>query len=574
MYLAKLTIAGFRKLHELELTFRPGLNVLIGPNNVGKTAVVDSLRALLSSTDEGALRVDEYDLHIDGLGNKARCITFEYIFRDLSDDEEADFHTALKPEPSVSGGATKYEAHLTVRYDVISGGRRLRPKRWCGDHEENAVTSDMLENLRAVYLQPLRDPASGLRPSRSSQLARLIEMLADDVSKTDIVQMLNNFEDTLAKTPPMEKTRAAVVTQHENMLGPVLKQAVSIGLTPPDFQRLAARLALSVEALDVEQNGLGYNNLIYMAVVLGELSLNPDAAYKALIVEEPEAHLHPQLQAVLLQYLQSKEVPAAGEKAVQVFVTSHSPNFASIASLDSIGCVHQSVDGAKAFFPRDVAFDKTKKEKLQRYLDVTRAELFFARCIIFVEGTAELFLVRAMATRLKVDLRKQSISILSTEGLNFDCFLPLFGEKSLNIRAAVITDADPPGKYPHLDDTLCLSDAASSIFKSESNYVKPFFALKTLEYDLALHEDNQARMLTALEELHPDIGKNLRSEVEAAKKNDRAKVLFSGMFERSEGKNIQKGKYAQALAQVILSDGAKFVVPNYIKHAIEFVTKD
>jgi hypothetical protein len=111
------------------------------------------------------------------------------------------------------------------------------------------------------------------------------------------------------------------------------------GLTSPDFQRLAARLSLTVDSLDIEQNGLGYNNLIYMAVVLSELSLNPDAAYKALIVEEPEAHMHPQMPAVLLQYLESKEKPEPNEKAVQVFVTSHSPNFAAIAKIDTIGCL-------------------------------------------------------------------------------------------------------------------------------------------------------------------------------------------------------------------------------------------
>lgn len=100
MYLASLTIEGFRRLEKLELRFREGLNVLVGPNNAGKTAVVDALRVLLSTGDEGALRVTDYDLHVAASGEKAAQTTFKYIFRDLNEEEEADFLTALKPEPN------------------------------------------------------------------------------------------------------------------------------------------------------------------------------------------------------------------------------------------------------------------------------------------------------------------------------------------------------------------------------------------------------------------------------------------------------------------------------------------
>lgn len=52
MYLAQLKISNFRKLAEADLQFQPGLNVIVGANNVGKTAVVDALRALLAGHDE------------------------------------------------------------------------------------------------------------------------------------------------------------------------------------------------------------------------------------------------------------------------------------------------------------------------------------------------------------------------------------------------------------------------------------------------------------------------------------------------------------------------------------------
>lgn len=575
MYLAKITIEGFRKLAKLELEFRAGLNVFVGANNSGKTALIDALRSLLSTSDEGALRVGEADLHVNTAGLRALEITFSYVFRGLSVDEEADFIAALKPRLDTDGKHVEYEARLTARYSAVDSGGRLRPKRWCGDHEENAVTSDMLEDLRAVYLPPLRDPASGLRPSRNSQLARLVLRLSDKDTRQDVEGALKTFDAALTAQKPVADTQKAITDRHEEMLGLVLKQALKVGLTPPDFQRLAARLSLAVENMEVEQNGLGFNNLIYMAVVLSELSLNPDAAYKALIVEEPEAHLHPQLQAVLLDYLQSKEIPANGEKAVQVFVTSHSPNFASLANLDSVGCVHQGKDSVRAFFPREVVFDKTKKEKLQRYLDVTRAELFFARRLILVEGAAELFMMAVLAQKLGIDLKRQSVSVLSTEGLNFDAFIPLFGEKALNVAVAIVSDGDPSEDcYPSFEGNVEMSAAAMSIQAKANVFVQPFFARKTFEYDLALHPENHPAMLQGLEELHPSIAKELKKVVAEAPEKGKAKELFCGMFERPAGKhNVQKGAYGQALAQVVASGSATFIVPPYIRSALDYIVK-
>jgi putative ATP-dependent endonuclease of the OLD family len=567
VYLTKLKIKGFRKVHLAEMPFRPGLNIVVGENNAGKTAVIDALRALLSTAEDGTLRLDETDLHQAADGTRATEIIFHYMFEGLSLTEEADFAAALQPS-----GAGTYAAHFGVRYTTTNGGR-LRPKRWCGGHEESTLSSEMLDDLRAVYLPPLRDPASGLRPSRSSQLARLFTRLASPVQRDSIKELMRDFERELEKEAPVANTQSAIEKQHDTMLGNELKQHLSVGLTSPEFYRIASRLQIAVDAFDVEQNGLGYNNLIYMAVVLSELETNPDAAYRALVIEEPEAHLHPQLQGVLLQFLQSKEKAVEGTSAVQIFVTSHSPNFASIADVDTLCCVYQTPIGVKAFSPRSIEFNPpSKKDKLQRYLDVTRAELFFARKVILVEGSAELFIIDALAKKMGFDLKRGSVSLLSTEGLNFDCFLPLFGDDALNIRVAVISDADPPAEsFPLARDPLELSAAAKTLV-STSPWVQTFFAKKTLEYDFALHKNNHDVMLTALKDIHPLIGKDVEDKVNAAADDLKARELFKGMFKRDSGNDVQKGRYAQALAAVI-AKSKTVEMPGYIREALEFITK-
>jgi putative ATP-dependent endonuclease of the OLD family len=627
VYLAILKITNFRKLRDVKLHFQAGLNVIVGANNAGKSAVVDALRALLAGHDDPYPRLTVEDRHRPNEGAAAGSIDFHFVFRDLDHNDEADFLAALQV-----GNDGLMEAHVHVRYSDADQAGRFRVKRWCGEHEDIQLSSDMMENLRGVYLQPLRDASQSLRPSRNSQLSRLLHLLTDEDGREGINVVLRDLDVQLKQHPPIMNTQRAIVARHGLMLGGQLAQSLAVGLSASDFQRLSARLSLSVDSFDIEQNGLGFNNLIFMAVVLSELAKNPDATFRGLIVEEPEAHLHPQLQAVLLRYLTSLQA-VAGEKPVQLFVTSHSPNFASSSNLDSLVCLVEADGDINAFFPRDIHFEKGKREKLERYLDVTRAELFFARRVIFVEGAAELMLVDALATRAGFDLRSHGVSLISVEGLNFDSFLPLFGEAALKIPVALITDADPRtdavevmkvdvkevdgkgieafgdaaadegdddegddeegdddepvvavgdgegkkpkkrktiGLYPALGQVVVVSPNTAKMKKLEDRYVKVFHGVKTLEYDLALHDNTREAMLTALADPHPSIAKALRRTLEAEPDNTgKAKLLFRGMFERDQN-NVRKGRFGQALAHVI-SEGAVCTVPDYIVRAVKHV---
>lgn len=604
MHLAKLVIKNFRKLKHAELSFQTGLNILVGGNNVGKTAVVDALRALLAGHDEPYPRLSEDDVHRPNGGTASGDIVFEYVFSGLSLEDEADFLAALVP-----GASGKLEAHINIRYSDADKAGRLRAKRWCGENEEVGLTADMMENLRGVYLPPLRDASQGLKPGRTSQLARLLQLLSDDAGIDGINMALQELDGKLKAHLPIVNTHEAINTRHKTMLGKQLAQLLDVGLSASDFKSLKSRLSLLVDSFEIEQNGLGFNNLIYMAVVLSELAKNSDSCYRSLIVEEPEAHLHPQLQAVLLQYLQSLQA-VEGEKPVQLFVTSHSPNFASIADLDSLVCLVDTGAAVETFLPRSIAFEKGKREKLKRYLDVTRAELFFARRVIFVEGAAELMMVSALAKRINCDLRQHGVSLISVEGLNFDSFLPLFGDAALKIPVAVLTDADPvppkaepqaevgavvfastplpapvaesPGAFEEVDedddtepvypapgDIITVSANTAKMKSCEDTYVKVFHGLKTFEYDLALEATNRTAMLKALAELHPRIAKSLTITVDAAVGDrDKAQALFCGMFERPKN-NVQKGSFAQSLAQVISDEKVAFTVPTYIQAAIK-----
>ncbi|WP_216822454.1 ATP-dependent endonuclease [Pseudophaeobacter sp. EL27] len=152
MYLASLSIKNFRRIKTATIEFAPGLNIIVGPNNIGKTAVVDALRSLLAGTDDPYPRFSVDDVHLPRGGAATGDIVFDYIFKELSLDDEADFLHGLKVD-----SAGKAEAILRVTYGDADKSGRLKSRKMCGVHQSSAMTATMLENLRSVYLQPLRD---------------------------------------------------------------------------------------------------------------------------------------------------------------------------------------------------------------------------------------------------------------------------------------------------------------------------------------------------------------------------------------------------------------------------------
>jgi putative ATP-dependent endonuclease of the OLD family len=151
--------------------------------------------------------------------------------------------------------------------------------------------------------------------------------------------------------------------------------------------------------------GLGSNNLLFMACEL-LLMAQEDEGNKLLLIEEPEAHLHTQRQLWVMKYLQEQAV----EKGVQNIVTTHSPNLASAISLDNM----VMIQNGHAF---SLAKDETELEPsdyrfLERFLDVTKANLFFARGVMIVEGDAENILLPTLARLIGRDFPEYGVFLV------------------------------------------------------------------------------------------------------------------------------------------------------------------
>ena len=223
-----------------------------------------------------------------------------------------------------------------------------------------------------------------------------------------------------------------------------------------------------------------------------------DEDNKLLLIEEPEAHLHTQRQLRVMKYLQEQ----AGKKGIQIIVTTHSPNLASAISLDNLVMIQKGrafslAKGETELVPSDYRF-------LERFLDVTKANLFFARGIMIVEGDAENILLPTLARLIRRDFTEYGVSIVNVGGVGLRRYARIFQRRDiakngqLAVPVACVTDMDVMpdcGKSiinksistkGELGETGLQEKRAALSEKTTGQMVETFVADEwTLEYDLA-----------------------------------------------------------------------------------------
>jgi putative ATP-dependent endonuclease of the OLD family len=557
MWLKELIIQNFRKIENLTINFPRGLCVIVGENNAGKTAIIDSLRLMLfPSRDFDALRLNEDDFRS---GTDFLPIEISCIFSGLKDEDEVHFQECL-----VDIGGGNFECRLNAKVEFNKVTRRANVKMWGGETEGGTLPSNLYDRVASIYLKPLRDPESGLRPSRYSQVSRLIDSLTKEDQYSEFETIAKEANDKMRVLKPVEAARNDINTQMTSIAGKQLTQTTDLIFSDPTFHRIIAGLQPEIEGLPFALNGLGYNNLVFTSATLGTLQLSNEYLFRSILIEEPEAHLHPQLQVLLLRHL-ANVAAADVDNEVQVIASSHSPILASQAIIDSIISVHECVGKVCAVSVCAVKMEDPLKKKLQRFLDATRAELFFARRILMVEGIAEVLLLPVLAKIAGGSLKESSVTVLNADGINFNAFLPLFGEGRLNFPVAILTDGDA-GKIGGTPSPTTIQLKAK---EGEIHNLRVEYSEITFEHELARSATILPFMLEAFKKLHPINGKDLQLNIDRMTFSDEKADAFLDEFRKSK---TSKGRYAQELAALL--DGATLMedaVPLYIKKAFKFL---
>ena len=195
--------------------------------------------------------------------------------------------------------------------------------------------------------------------------------------------------------------------------------------------------------------GLGTQNRLFMASELLHLEKSNWEGLRLGLIEELEAHLHPQAQMKVVESLQKRG------NNIQLILTTHSPNLASKVKLENIIVCN---NGNAFPLGKDYTELEEKDYKfLEKFLDVTKSNLFFAKGVILVEGWAEEILIPSLAKNLGFDLTKFGVSIVNVGSvalLNYSKIFLRKDSQEMNIPVSIITDVDVREyeKTPELDD--------------------------------------------------------------------------------------------------------------------------
>ncbi len=663
MYLSQLHLQGFRTAADTKISFQPGVTVLLGENNAGKSNVMDSLRHLTQPLDprERGLYPSRDDLHRDGCAEGKHgggCRTSIDLVARYFSSNPADLHLYAsafaddpekpypdgQPLPSAPGDTPKaIRYHLNITPPATALGTAKRS--WTagtGNTADRDPEPTARDRIRHVYLPPLRDARRELGSAGGARIQHILERLLKEDADRDkfLTEVGGAFDRLRTEQKPLQAAAEAVQSRLTLLTEGAHPQATDLGFADATLSSIARNLRflmaqVGLDPRDLAESGLGYANLMFMATVLTQLEKAAEADLTLLLVEEPEAHLHPQLQAILLDHLaeearksQLREADAKGWLGrIQVIVTTHSPHVATAvdprnvvvlqrrvvaapvptkAQGDAIGTAEGPVQQAEEVGTSSTAelpppprisyrttavsvgrldLPEADRNKIGNYLNATRNVMLFGQRVLLVEGIAESVVLPAFARTAFAEAparlqRFHGTALIPIDGVDFLPYLRLLlaadpdTGRRIARRVAIVTDGDAGRDRREKVAARRISDIKQLIMDTGSVGAASLFRNEfTLEAELLRAGGvNRDLLLQAWMRQRPEAWQMDWKTIGAGSPDDQARAMSNLL----DSKKLRKGDLAQDFLSGTTQPftSTSFTVPEYLTDALRWVTEE
>ncbi|MBB2802914.1 ATP-dependent endonuclease [Xanthomonas arboricola] len=589
MRISRVRLVNFANFSDVDIETGDSI-VIVGENKVGKSNFIRALQLILDpglSERDRQLGIEHF---WDGLGEDklGEAIEVSIDLTDFTNDPRLMAHLS----DCVIAAGPPMVARLTYRFQPKAGlaaaPESLRDYEYVifgGNDPEMHIGGSLRRMLPLDVQVALRDAEKDLASWRHSPLRPIIEDLAaslDEDAREEIQQQVDEAQQELAGHDEVIEAARRVSERLIALAGSQHAVPLGLGLAPTRIDALLRSLRLLIDngARGIGEASLGTANLIFLALKsleLDRLVSDGERDHTFFAVEEPEAHLHPHVQRLVYRYFLGTGTQGEEDAPpLTTILTTHSPHIASVAPVRSIVLLRHDASKKKtvAVSTANAPLTARDEEDLQRYIDVTRGEIFFSRGVILVEGDAERFLVPAFSDALGIPLDMLGITVCSVAGTNFAPYVKLLGPQGLDIPHVILTDRDPiDGKPPRarrrLADILDVvePDVDHSGWDVDDVLERAgelgyFVNENTLEPELFAGGLAEAMQLVITRELRLNQASRDALQEWVDDPNDLDEDRLLRMIER-----IGKGRFAQALAVSV----SEYTCPDYIRAALEHI---
>lgn len=369
----------------------------------------------------------------------------ECIFRGLSARDAGLFLEYLSLENEDNDKKIQV-LRITLSARRLEDGR-IMVKTYAGEvGESNTLPYETREYLSAVYLKPLRDALLDMTHGYKSRLAQILQAHSvfgqnerDDAGKHKLEGEYAVLKKSIDEYFGKDENKGKEITDTINeilknqfLLADDNKNAV-IQLTGSELPDILKQLDLILED---NKSGLGSLNLLCMAAEL-LLFTEQTKGLKLTLIEELEAHIHPQLQLRLIDYFDREQ------NFGQFILTTHSITLGATIPLKKL--IIMINNKALPMDEESTLCSEQDYKFLNRFLDSTKANLFFAKGLLLVEGDAENLLIPTIAKIIGRDLHRYGVSVVNIGSTAYKRYVNIFKRKNgepFGMPISIVSDLD------------------------------------------------------------------------------------------------------------------------------------